>query len=120
MLDIEPIDFALEIAGTDLNFPERPNPDPLEAQFPAFTIPSVPNFTTFQIESHNAGTTTEEAYFDFMVRTMDEVGYGIDEGWECSFTDGFYVYLFILIDSPQPDGTGWSILKANYIGKVNV
>jgi hypothetical protein len=120
MLDIEPKDFALEIAGSTLDFAERPNPDPLEPPFPAFSIPSLPNFSTFHIESHNAGTVTEEAYFDFMIKTADEVTFGIQEGWSCSFTDGFYTYFFVLIDSPQPDGTGWSLLKANFIEKQYV
>jgi hypothetical protein len=120
MLDVEPIDRALEIAGTDLIFEERPNPDTLGLPFPAFTIPSLPNFDVFAVEAHNAGTITQEAYFSFMVKTEDETTNQIQEGWKCSFTDGYYIYSFILNDFPQPDMTGWSILKTNYIGKEYV
>lgn len=120
MLDIEPKDFALEIGGTDLVFAERPNPVPLGLPIPAFTLRSLPNFDVFAVEAHNAGTITQEAYFDFMVKTADEVANEITEGFLCSFTDDFYTYSFILTDSPQPDMTGWSILKANYLGKEYV
>ena len=120
MLAVEPKDFALEVGGTDLTFAERPNPVPLGLPIPAFTLRSLPNFDTFHIESHNAGTVTEEAYFSFMVKTVDEVANEITEGFLCSLTDDFYIYSFVLNDSPQPDMTGWSILKANYLGKEYV
>jgi hypothetical protein len=113
MLDVEPKDFALILGGTDLIFEARDST-------PAFTISSLPNFDVFAVEAHNAGTITQEAYFSFMVKTSDEVTHKIDEGFLCSLTDGFYIYTFILIDSPQPDMTGWSILKTNYLGKTYV
>jgi hypothetical protein len=119
-LDFEPKDFALKIAGTYLEFPERVNPDPLGLPFPAFSIPSVPNFDMFHVEAHNAGTITEEAYFDFMVKSSDEVFWHISEGDLCSCKDKSYIYSFIISDSPKPDMTGWSILRVNYIGKAYV
>lgn len=125
-LDFEPKDFALEIAGTKLEFPERENPneppDPLEPlpPLPAFFIPAIPNFDTFQIESHNAGSVTEEAYYDFMVKTADEAFWSITEGNLCSFTDGYYRYSFIISDTPKPDQTGWSLLRTNFIEAIYV
>ena len=113
MLDVEPKDFALEIAGTDLIFEAR-------GENPAFTLRSLPNFDTFHVESHNAGTVTEEAYFSFLVKTADEVANELTEDFLCSFTEGFYSYSFILNDNPQPDMVGWSVLKANYLGKAYV
>ena len=113
MLDIEPKDFALELAGTTLDFDAA-------GGLPAFSIPSLPNFDTFNIETQGAGTIAEEAYFSFMIKTADEVSYNILEGNYCSFTDLFYTYSFILIDNPQPDMTGWSTLKVNYLGKNHV
>ena len=110
MLDIEPKDFALEIAGTTLTFAEK-SPR-LE-----FSIPSLPNFETFHVEAHNAGTVIEEAYFTFMVKSSDELANAIAEGDLCSFSDSGYTFSFQLTDSPQPDMTGWSILKTNYLGK---
>lgn len=120
MLDKEPKDFALDIAGTDLLFAERPNPDPLLPPLPAFTLRSVPNFDMFHVESHNAGTITEEAYFSFMVQTTEEVAQQVVEGMLCSCTDGSYIYSFVLIDSPKPDMTGWSILRVNFLEKQYV
>ena len=113
MLDVEPKDFALEIGGTDLIFETR-------GENPAFTLRSLPNFDIFNVEAHNAGTVIEEAYFSFMVKTTDEVTNEITEGFLCFFTDSSYTYSFILSDNPQPDMTGWSILKANYLGKEYV
>lgn len=120
MLNVEPIDFALEIAGTYLSFPRRDNPDPLGLPLPAFSIPSVPNFDMFHVEAHNAGTITEEAYFDFMVKSTDGVFWNIVEGNLCSCADETYIYSFIISDSPKPDMTGWSILRVNYLGKSYV
>ena len=113
MLDVEPKDFALEIAGTPLSF---------EATIlrAAFSISSLPNFDIFQVEAHNAGTVIAEAYFTFMVKSSDELANAIVDGDRCSFIDSGRTFSFQLIDSPQPDMTGWSILKVNYLGKVRV
>ena len=113
MLDVEPKTFALEIAGTDLTVtPTAPDPP--------YVIKSLPNFDTFQVEAHNAGTVISEAYFSFLILTEDETSHGLTEGNLCSFTDGFYTYSFQLSDSPQPDMTGWSVIKTQYLGKENV
>lgn len=110
MLAVEPKTFALEIAGTDLTV------TPSASALP-YVIKSLPNFDLFQVEAHNAGTVIQEAYFSFLVLTADETTNSLTEGDLCSFTDGFYTYSFQLSDAPQPDMTGWSVIKTQYLGK---
>lgn len=104
---VEPIQQVLEIAGLDLTFPD-------------FTISGLPGFefnTLFKGETTVYEVTKPD--FSFQVATEDTINTLFD-GLQFTMTDEIYLYTFKISKPAFHDLTGWSILYADFLGRVNV
>jgi len=107
MID-EPISEVLLIAGIPLTFT-------------GFELQGIPGFeisTLYKGEQSYYEVTKQD--FNFQVESVEVVTNSITTDMVFTITDSAYVHTFKVSRPVVADLTGWSVLYADYQGKVNV
>lgn len=104
----EPIAEVLGVAGEELNF----------GTFQVRGLPGFELVTLYKGETSLYEVTKQD--FLFNLNSTDITLNSIAEGMSFILVDSSYTHTFKVSRPPQADLTGWSVLFADYEGKVNV